>query len=304
MAQLFDIKKVTIGTRALVARVELAPGAPLMTGDDPEGTARVLGLMPGLADHVCLGDSSSSFGEVVEDTELAHLLEHVTVELLAQTDAAGDISTGQTVAAGERSYEITLSCPDDVLVAGALSSAAWILQWAYSGGGEPEPDVTAIAKGLVNLVEGLAAQEAEKDADAAAEAASDEAAAESAEAEPVAEAESDDATAENAEPEAEGSSDEGAQAAAEDAPAEDVPVGATRPFVVTDAAAPAAAAESSEEAPVSAPAEEAPAADAAGEGVGAGAAADGGAAEDAAPSAPAGPTLWDMDNVPRPHLVR
>ena len=141
MAQLFDIKKVTVGPRALVARVEITPSAPLMTGDDPEGTERVLGLMPGLAYHACLGDASASFGEVISDTELAHLLEHVTVELLAQTNIAGDISSGQTVEVAERAYEITLSCPDDVLVAGALSSAAWVLQWAYSGGGEPEPDI-------------------------------------------------------------------------------------------------------------------------------------------------------------------
>ena len=155
MAQLFDISKVTVGPRNLEAVVSVSPSAPLMTSEDPEGTELVLGIMPGLADHMCLGDASSSFGEVVADTELAHLLEHVTVELLAQTDAAGDVTSGQTVEIGERTYEITLACPDDVLVAGALSSAAWILQWAYSGGGEPEPDVEAIASGLVSLVESL-----------------------------------------------------------------------------------------------------------------------------------------------------
>lgn len=155
MAQLFDISKVTVGPRNLEAVVSVSAGAPLMTSEDPEGTELVLGIMPGLADHMCLGDASSNFGEVVADTELAHLLEHVTVELLAQTDAAGDVTGGQTVEIGERTYEITLACPDDVLVAGALSSAVWILQWAYSGGGEPEPDVEAIASGLVSLVESL-----------------------------------------------------------------------------------------------------------------------------------------------------
>lgn len=159
MAQMFEIEKVTIGPRVLVARVELAPGAPLMTSDDPEGTARVLELLPGLADHACLGDASERFGEVAEDTELAHLLEHVTVELLAQTDVAGDIASGQTVPQGERTFEITLSCPDDVLVAGALSSAVWILQWAYSGGGDPRPDVAAIVDGLVALVQSVSGVE-------------------------------------------------------------------------------------------------------------------------------------------------
>ena len=161
MAQLFDIRKVTVGPRNLEAVVEVAPSAPLMTSDDAEGTGRVLSLMPELADHVCLGDSAPRFGDVIEDTELAHLLEHVTVELLARTDIAGDILSGQTVELGERLYMITLVCPDDVLVAGALSSAVWILQWAYSGGGDPQPDVEAIAGGLVGLVESL--EDGEKD---------------------------------------------------------------------------------------------------------------------------------------------
>ena len=155
MAQLFDFKKVTVGPRALVATVELAPSAPLMTSETPEATDLVLDLMPALSDHVCLGDSAPTFGEVAQDTELAHLLEHVTVELLAQTDIAGDVTCGQTAEVAERIYEITLGCPDDVLVAGALSSAAWILQWAYSGGGDPRPDVDAVVGGLVGLVESV-----------------------------------------------------------------------------------------------------------------------------------------------------
>ena len=163
MAQLFDFKKVTIGPRALVAAVELAPSAPLLTSEDPEATELVLELLPDLRDHVCLGDVAPTFGEVAPDTELAHLLEHVTVELLAQTDIAGDVSCGQTTQVDERIYEITLNCPDDVLVVGVLSSAAWILQWAFSGGGEPRPDVDAIVGGLVSLVESLSDQVVEDD---------------------------------------------------------------------------------------------------------------------------------------------
>lgn len=155
MAQLFDIKKVTVGPKNLEAVVELAANAPVMTSEDLEGTTRVWQVMPELRDHVCLGDESGTFGDVMGDTELAHLLEHVTVELLARTDVAGDIACGQTSEVGERTYKIVLKCIDDVLVVGALSSAAWIMQWAFSGGGEPVPDVDAIAKGLVELVGSL-----------------------------------------------------------------------------------------------------------------------------------------------------
>lgn len=165
MAQLFDFKKVTVGPRALVATVELAPSAPVVTSDDPNAVDLVLDLMPGLRDHVCLGDVAPTFGEVAHDTELAHLLEHVTVELIAQTNLADDVSCGQTAEVGERTYEIALGCPDDVLVAGALSSAAWVLQWAFSGGGDPQPDVAAIVDGLVGLVESVSDQVVEKNAE-------------------------------------------------------------------------------------------------------------------------------------------
>ena len=155
MAQLFDIKKVVVGPKNLEATVELAANAPLMTSEDLEGTTRVWQVMPELRDHVCLGDESGVFGDVMGNTELAHLLEHVTVELLARTDIAGDIACGQTTEVGERTYKITLKCVDDVLVVGALSSAAWLMQWAFSGGGDSRPDADAIAKGLVALVGSL-----------------------------------------------------------------------------------------------------------------------------------------------------
>lgn len=155
MAQLFDIKKVVVGPKNLEATVELAANAPLMTSEDLEGTTRVWQVMPELRDHVCLGDESGVFGDVMGNTALAHLLEHVTVELLARTDIAGDIACGQTTEVRERTYKITLKCVDDVLVVGALSSAAWLMQWAFSGGGDPRPDADAIAKGLVALVGSL-----------------------------------------------------------------------------------------------------------------------------------------------------
>ncbi len=169
MAQLFDIKKVVVGPRKLTATVVVAANAPLRTVEDLEATTRIWQLMPQLRDHVCLGDSSQSFGDVMGDTEIAHLLEHVAVELLARTNIAGDITSGQTAEVGERTYEISLTCTDDVLVTGALSSAAWIMQWAFAGGGEPSPDVDAIAGGLVELVASLPDTAAADEANAPAE---------------------------------------------------------------------------------------------------------------------------------------
>ncbi|MBR2682482.1 MAG: hypothetical protein IKE22_04350, partial [Atopobiaceae bacterium] len=157
MAQLIDIRKVEIGPKHLTARVRVAMAAPLMTSDDLEGTTRVYRLLPHIIEHVCLGDGGQTFKDVMGDTEIAHLLEHVTVEILAQSDIAGDVPCGRTyeVEGERRTYDIEFPCPDDVLVIGALSSAVWILQWAYTGGGEPAPDVDATVRGLVELVQSL-----------------------------------------------------------------------------------------------------------------------------------------------------
>ena len=249
MAQLFDFKKVIVGPRALVATVELAPSAPLMTSENPEATDLVLDLMPALSDHVCLGDSAPTFGEVAQDTELAHLLEHVTVELLAQTDIAGDVTCGQTAEVTERIYEITLGCPDDVLVAGALSSAAWILQWAYSGGGDPRPDVDAIVGGLVSLVESVSDRVVEP--------------ADAAEPEPQLQPEPELQAVPEPEPEPVQEPEEAPAEPADDAEPEPEPTPDAEP--------------GPEPEPEPDP--------------------------DPEPATPA-PSAWDMDDVPRPHLVR
>lgn len=306
MAQLFDFKKVTIGPRALVATMELSPSAPLMTSEDPEAVDLVLDLMPALNDHVCLGDAAPVFGEVAYDTELAHLLEHVTVELLAQTDIAGDIACGQTSQVGERLYEVTLGCPDDVLVVGALSSAAWILQWAFAGGGDPRPDIEAIVAGLVNLVESVSnvepaedeipaevekSEDAEEEPAMPLESAEEPAAADEVEAEPVPqyvpEAEPEDVPMTEPEvgldplletelePEPELAPDvesEPAQESEPDAasPTDSEPVSVAEPESAPD--------------PDPAPATE--------------------PEPDLTPESIPTPSMWDMDDVPRPHLVR
>lgn len=288
MAQLFEFQKVKIGPRTLVATVEVAPSAPLTTSEDLEATERVINLMPDLCNHLCLGDSAPSFGEVVQDTEIAHLLEHAAVELLAESNIAGDVTCGQTVQVAERTFEITLGCPDDVLVTGALSSAAWILQWAFSGGGDPQPDVPAIVDGLVALVESVSvpAEEptaeqdvvpydmapeetltAEQDAGAAAEQAAPFDPEQYEGYERAVESGVEPSAAEQ-EPEATGfagayAQDEQVAQPAEEVQAEELPAQPAPP-----------------EAAVSAP------------------------GLDPARTTPATPSAWDFDDVPRPHLVR
>ncbi len=169
MAQLISIKKVVVGPKNLTATVELSAKAPRLTSENPEATKRLLELLPGLSEHLCLGDADARFGLVAEDTEVAHLLEHVTVELLALTNLAGDVASGKTSLVDSRRglYEIILACPDDVLVAASLSSAVWLLNWAYGNQEDADPDINAIVSGLVALIQSLDGEKTDEPADSA-----------------------------------------------------------------------------------------------------------------------------------------
>ena len=165
MAGLFNILKVTVSEDKICAHVLVNPGMPLMTSEDIEATARVYYLVPAIAKHLCLGDSGREFQDCMGQTELCHLLEHVTVELMNETGLAGSISCGRTRVSehDERVFEIELSCPDDALTIGALSSATFMMDWAYLHADQPVPDVEGTVAGLRNLVLGMRAEAEGKD---------------------------------------------------------------------------------------------------------------------------------------------
>ena len=180
MAGLFNILKVTVSEDKICAHVLVNPGMPLMTSEDIEATARVYYLVPAIAKHLCLGDSGREFQDCMGQTELCHLLEHVTVELMNETGLAGSISCGRTRVSehDERVFEVELSCPDDALTIGALSSATFMMDWAYLHADQPAPDVEGTVAGLRNLVLGMRAEAEGKDPHEAVAAANGEDAAE------------------------------------------------------------------------------------------------------------------------------
>lgn len=291
MAQLISIKKVVVGPKNLTATVEFSAKAPRLTSENAEATERVLELLPGLSEHLCLGDADARFGLVAKDTEVAHLLEHVTVELLALTNLAGDVASGKTSLVDSRRglYEIILACPDDVLVAASLSSAVWLLNWAYGNQEDADPDINAIVSGLVALIQGLDGEKTDELADSAEPEADAAPQAESVEAEDYAadnssEDVADAAAADAVEAEVADAEENNAEVAGIDAADEDAVVPAAYVAEPADAAEPAADA-------AEAPADEL---------------AEATAAEDASDDSEVTdvPDDWNMINVPRPKPVR
>lgn len=157
MADLFNILKVTVGPKKLTARVLVNPGMPLMTSEDVEATARVYYLAPAIAEHMCLGDAGSKFQDCMGHTELAHLLEHLTVEIMNETGLVGGISSGRTrgVMGDERLFDVEISCPDDALAIGALSSATFMMNWAFLHADQTPPDFPGTVAALSGLVKSL-----------------------------------------------------------------------------------------------------------------------------------------------------
>ena len=117
MADLFNIMKIHVSADKLRARVLVNPGhAGAHLRGHRGHRARVL-LVPAIAQHACYGDAGEKFQDCMGDTEVAHLLEHLTVELMIETGLAGDISSGRTRGVSEdpHLFDIELSCPDDAL---------------------------------------------------------------------------------------------------------------------------------------------------------------------------------------------
>lgn len=154
MADLFNIMKITVGADKLTARVLVNPGMPVRTSEDIEATARVYYLAPAIAMHTCLGDAGEHFQDCMSDTETAHLLEHLTVEIMNETGLVDGIVSGRThaVPGEERLFDIDLSCPDDALTVGSLSSATFMMDWAFLHASQPAPDFPGTVSALRHLM--------------------------------------------------------------------------------------------------------------------------------------------------------
>lgn len=170
MADLLSIMKITVGASKLTARVLVNPGMPVRTSEDIEATARVYYLAPAIALHTCLGDAGEHFQDCMSDTEVAHLLEHLTVEIMNETGLAGDVVSGRTRGVPEdpRLFDVELSCPDDALTVGALSSAAFMMQWAFVHPDQPAPDFPGTVAALRSLMLKLRGEDEAEDGSAEA----------------------------------------------------------------------------------------------------------------------------------------
>lgn len=89
MSNLFDIdlvewRQLSDGRRVALLKLTFAPGALQRTDTLPGFSKRLLSFLPQLRIHACHNDAHKSFSMELENTEVAHVFEHVVVELVAQ----------------------------------------------------------------------------------------------------------------------------------------------------------------------------------------------------------------------------
>lgn len=144
---LIEIRRIRVREGALDLEVAIPVSVLHVTQDQAD---RILGLLPNLARHVCVnGAGDGSFGDELVGTELAHLLEHLIIELQGKAARGGEF-TGHTswleelettVPQGYALMRTTVTFANDFVALGAMNCALEIIDWASGFDEADAPDI-------------------------------------------------------------------------------------------------------------------------------------------------------------------
>jgi hypothetical protein len=144
------IERVVVEPEAVEAIVCFEPGEAQRTSEARLVGERALALLPGLRGHRCDNDRGLALRDELADTEVAHLLEHAALEIMAMAGSPATLR-GETrwdfAADGRGTFRVRVAYDDDLVALGALKAAATAVGWCVSGRG-PAPDVEAEARRL------------------------------------------------------------------------------------------------------------------------------------------------------------
>ena len=146
------ISSVTVGEEAVEVAVAFEAGEPLRTAAYPGLAEHAVALLPGLGGHRCVNDDGRSFADELQDTELAHLLEHVALELMALSGSPRSLrgwTSWDFAADGRGVFHVSLQYDDDLVCLGAIRGAREAV--AYLAGGGEAPDIAGVVDALEAL---------------------------------------------------------------------------------------------------------------------------------------------------------
>ena len=126
-----EVRTITVRTGRIVCDVVVADERFRRT--TPRLAAFAEGQYPDLPHHACVNDAGHAFGDVMEDTSVPHLLEHLVISEQVRSQAGGAATFIGTTewtdeAAGEARVEVGFK--DDLVALRAFNGAVQFLNMA------------------------------------------------------------------------------------------------------------------------------------------------------------------------------
>lgn len=126
------IERIRVRRGAIDFRVSIALDALYVSENQ---AVRILELHPNLRNHVCVNGKGGTFGDEIVGTELAHLFEHLIIELQAQagcSNATGHTSwldeLAETAPRGYALMRTTVTFENDFVALQAAKDACAIIE--------------------------------------------------------------------------------------------------------------------------------------------------------------------------------
>jgi len=147
------IERVIVGAERIEALVRVTDPLLMRTSAVPGLAETILELLPGLARHRCECGSYRDIHAELADTETAHLLEHVTLELMALSGSPRTLR-GDThwdfARDGRGVFRVSLEFDDDLVALGALREGVRLVA-ALVAGESDALDADGVVERLVGL---------------------------------------------------------------------------------------------------------------------------------------------------------
>lgn len=146
------VESVTVAPDAVAAVLRFEPGESLRSSEIPGLVDALVRALPGLRGHRCDNGSDLTFLEEARDTELAHLVEHAALEVMAMAGSPAWLH-GETrwdfAADGRGVFRVNVEYDDEMVAIGALKVACDVVGGLARG--YEAPDVVAEAVRLKRL---------------------------------------------------------------------------------------------------------------------------------------------------------
>ncbi|HSQ21243.1 MAG TPA: hypothetical protein VLQ52_00365 [Coriobacteriia bacterium] len=135
------VHAITVLPETIDVEIAVDDASVWSTAEAPHIVPALLEVLPGLAAHVCGSCHGAQFSEELADTELPHLFEHVTLELMALAGSPRDLWAGagwQRPRSGASRVRLSFEDDDDLVCLGAINLAQQLIEAACDGGALPD----------------------------------------------------------------------------------------------------------------------------------------------------------------------